>query len=401
MVRFSLKTLLWGILVIALVMVAVAALFPSPVAVRATPVSVGPLRVSVVEDGKTRIREKYTVSAPVSGRLSRIDLREGDYISVDRLLAVILPSDPALLDQRSLAETHARVQAAQAAVLRADSREQQARIDFGLSQTKFDRAKRLLPRNGISQDEYDIAESQMLADKQAIETASFEAEISRFELKMAQAALNQFEQDDAEVQVSPFEIFSPIDGRVLRVMEKSSTVVTVGTPLIELGDPRNLEMEIDVLSTDAVKIRTGADVTIEHWGGESPLKGSVRVVEPGAFTKISSLGVEEQRVNVIADFNEPPERIASLGDGYRIEARITIDQLDKALLIPNNALFRYQQQWHVLVVQDGAAQLRKVQIGIQNESQAQVVSGLAEGERVIEYPSDQLSPGTPVSVLTN
>ncbi|QEF98960.1 Macrolide export protein MacA [Stieleria maiorica] len=397
--RFSLKTLLWGILAIALAMVAAAALFPDPVAVRATRATSGPLRVSVVEDGKTRIREKYTVSAPVSGRLSRIELREGDYIDVRRLLAVILPSDPALLDQRSLAEAQARVQAAEAAVLRADSRERQAEIDFDLSRTKFERAQRLMPQNGISRDEYDIAESVMLADKQAIETAAFDAEISRFELKLAKAALDQFEGEDPNVQVSPFEIFSPIEGRVLRVLEKSSTVVAVGTPLIEVGDPRNLEMEIDVLSTDAVKIRSGAEVTIEHWGGQSPLRGSVRVVEPGAFTKISSLGVEEQRVNVIADFNEPPDRIASLGDGYRIEARITVKQLDNALLIPNNALFRYEQQWHVLVVQDGAAQLRKVEVGVQNESHAEIVSGLAEGERVIEYPSDQLEPGTPVTVV--
>ncbi|WP_182868273.1 efflux RND transporter periplasmic adaptor subunit [Rhodopirellula sp. JC639] len=397
--RFSLKTLLWGILAIALAMVAAAALFPDPVAVRATPAASGPLRVSVVEDGKTRIREKYTVSAPVSGRLSRIELREGDHIDVQSLLAVILPSDPELLDQRSLAEAQARVQAAEAAVLRADSRERQAKIDFDLSRTKFERAQRLWPKNGISRDEYDIAESVMLADKQAIETAAFEAEISRFELKLANAALDQFEGEDPSVQVSPFEIDSPIDGRVLRVLEKSSTVVTVGTPLIEVGDPRNLEMEIDVLSTDAVKIRPGAEVTIEHWGGQTPLKGSVRVVEPGAFTKISSLGVEEQRVNVIADFNEPPQRIASLGDGYRIEARITIEHLDRALRIPNNALFRYEQQWHVLVVQDGTAQLRKVDVGVQNESHAEIVAGLVEGERVIEYPSDQLEPGTPVTVV--
>nr|WP_220498272.1 efflux RND transporter periplasmic adaptor subunit [Rhodopirellula sp. JC639] len=380
-------------------MVAAAALFPDPVAVRATPAASGPLRVSVVEDGKTRIREKYTVSAPVSGRLSRIELREGDHIDVQSLLAVILPSDPELLDQRSLAEAQARVQAAEAAVLRADSRERQAKIDFDLSRTKFERAQRLWPKNGISRDEYDIAESVMLADKQAIETAAFEAEISRFELKLANAALDQFEGEDPSVQVSPFEIDSPIDGRVLRVLEKSSTVVTVGTPLIEVGDPRNLEMEIDVLSTDAVKIRPGAEVTIEHWGGQTPLKGSVRVVEPGAFTKISSLGVEEQRVNVIADFNEPPQRIASLGDGYRIEARITIEHLDRALRIPNNALFRYEQQWHVLVVQDGTAQLRKVDVGVQNESHAEIVAGLVEGERVIEYPSDQLEPGTPVTVV--
>lgn len=397
--KFSLKTLLWGILAIALVLVAAAAWIPKPVAVKASPATMGPLRVSVVEDGKTRIREKYTVSAPVSGRLSRIELNPGDFIKTETLLAVILPSDPDLLDKRTRAETNARVQAAEAAVLRADSRERQTKIDFELSETKFQRAQRLLPKNAISQDEYDIIESEMMANKQAIETASFDAEIARFELKMAKAALDQFGEDAAEIDVAPFEIFSPINGRVLRVMEESSTVVAVGTPLIEVGDPSNLEMEIDVLSTDAVRIRAGAEVTIEHWGGGSPLKGNVRVVEPGAFTKISSLGVEEQRVNVIADFNEPPERIASLGDGYRIEARITVNQVDKTLLIPNNALFRFEQEWHVLVIVNGKAELRKVSMGMQNDSHAEIQSGLVEGELVIEYPSDELKPGTPVTVL--
>lgn len=395
--RFSLKTLLWGTLLIAVAMVVVLAMFPKPVDVQVSSVVSGPLRVTVQEDGKTRIREKYTVSAPVSGRLSRIELNEGDFITEKTLLAVILPSDPAILDKRTAAEANARVQAAESAVLRAQSRQQQAKINLELSESKFDRAKRLHPVGAISQDEYDIAESERLAAAQAIETASFDAEISKFELKMAKAALDQFAADDADIIVEPFEIDSPIAGRVLRVFQESSTVVAVGTPLIEVGDPKNLEMEIDVLSTDAVKIQSGAEVTIEHWGGGSPLKGNVRVVEPGAFTKISSLGVEEQRVNVIADFNEPPERIATLGDGYRIEARITVNQLDKAILVPNSALFRHDRRWHVLVVENGRAMLRPVETGLQNESQTQVVEGLDEGDSVIEYPSDKLSPGTAVA----
>ncbi|TWU46052.1 Macrolide export protein MacA [Novipirellula aureliae] len=397
--RFSLKTLLWGTLLIAVAMVGVSAMFPKPVDVQVSAVVSGPLRVTVQEDGKTRIREKYTVSAPVSGRLSRIELNEGDFITEKTLLAVILPSDPAILDKRTAAEANARVQAAESAVRRAQSRQQQARINLELSESKFDRAKRLRPEGAISQEEYDIAKSERLAAAQAIETASFDSEIASFELKMAKAALDQFSADDVEVTVEPFEIYSPITGRVLRVLQESSTVVAVGTPLIEVGDPRNLEMEIDVLSTDAVKIQSGAEVTIEHWGGGSPLKGNVRVVEPGAFTKISSLGVEEQRVNVIADFNEPPERIATLGDGYRIEARITVNQLDNAILVPNSSLFRHDRRWHVLAVEKGKAMLKPVETGLQNESQTQIVGGLAEGDSVIEYPSDKLSPGTAVRVL--
>ncbi|MCO8123159.1 HlyD family efflux transporter periplasmic adaptor subunit [Stieleria sp. TO1_6] len=396
--RFSIKTLLWSALAIALVIAAILAMFPKPVIVQAAVVQFGPLRETVQEDGKTRIREKYTVSAPVSGRLSRIELNPGDFITEQTLLAVILPSDPAILDQRARAEATARVQAAESALLRAESRIRQAKINAELSQTKFERAKKLLPRQALSQDEYEIAKAEHLLSAQTIETAEFDTEIAKFELKMAKAAVHQYIGNADEEQLTPFDIYSPIAGRVLRLFQESSTVVTVGTELIEVGDPRNLEIEIDVLSTDAVRIETGAELTIEHWGGRSPLKGHVRVVEPGAFTKVSSLGVEEQRVNIIADFDEPPERLATLGDSYRVEARITVNQLDNALLVPNSALFRHERKWHVLAIVDGQAMLSPVEIGLQNESETQILNGLQAGERVIEYPSDQLSPGTRVQV---
>lgn len=397
--RFSLKTLIWGTLVVALVLVGVFATLPKPTEVEFATAALGPLLVTVQEDGKTRIREKYTVSAPVSGRLSRIELDAGDYCNEETLLAVILPSDPTILDVRERAEANARVQAAEAALQRAESNAAQALINHDLNTTKYNRATALLPSKAISQDDFDIAKSEYLATAQFIKTAKFDAEIARFELEMARAGVNQFSEAQLERSVEPFDIFAPISGRVLRVFEESSTVVAVGEPLIELGDPRNLEIEIDVLSTDAVRIKPGAELLIEHWGGESPLKGNVRVIEPGAFTKISSLGVEEQRVNIIADFNEPPERIASLGDGYRVEAHITVAELDKALLIPNSALFRHQREWHVFAVVNGKAVLQQVTIGLQNDADTQIVQGLQPGEKVIVYPSDDLSPGSSVRLV--
>lgn len=395
--KFSLKTLLWGTLAVAVVLVAVFAVFPKPVDVEAARAKLGPLRVTVQEDGKTRIREKYIVSAPVTGRLSRIELKAGDRCSESTLLAVILPSDPAMLDARAQAEAEARVQAAESALQRAASNAEQTRITHELNTTKFERASRLLPSRAISQDEYDIAESEMLASAQAIKTANFEQEIAKFELELARAAVSQFSDEETEA-VAPFEIFAPISGKVLRVFEESSTVVSVGEPLLELGDPQNLEIEIDVLSTDAVRIRPGAELVIDHWGGGAPLSGNVRVIEPAAFTKISSLGVEEQRVNIIADFNEPPERLAALGDGYRVEARITVDRLDQALTIPNSALFRHQREWHVLSVVDGRAALQPVSIGLQSETHTQILEGLQADDTVILYPSDSLTPGTNVTV---
>lgn len=394
--KFTIKTLLWGVLLIAIGIVAALSMNPTPVAVEFATAKTGPLRVFVQEDGKTRIREKYTVSAPVSGRVSRIELNPGDLCTEKTLLAVILPSDPAILDARARAEALAQVQAAESAVKRAKSAREQAKINFELSQSKFERAKKLLASKAVSQDEFDILEAERLSDAQSIQTTQFDEEIAQYEWEMAKAAVQQFDSQDEDPSVNPFELFSPITGRVLRVIQESSAVVAVGTPLIEIGDPRNLEIEIDVLSTDAVRIKQGSEVSVEHWGGDTPLTGYVRVVEPGAFTKVSSLGVEEQRVNVIADFNEPPERIASLGDGYRVEARITVNHLNEALLIPNSALFRHQREWHVLAIVDGKAELREVVIGLQNDAQTQITGGLTDGERVIVYPSDTLKPGSPV-----
>ena len=285
---------------------------------------------------------------------------------------------------------------ATATLQRSESNAEQAQINLDLSSTKFERAKRLLPDRAISTDEFDTAKAEYLANTQAIKTAKFDAEIAKFELEMARAAASQFHDDDANALAEPFEIRAPTAGKVLRVFQESATVVTVGTPLLELGDPKNLEMEIDVLSTDAVRIKPGAELTIEHWGGDSPLRGNVRVIEPAAFTKISSLGVEEQRVNIIADFNETSERIAALGDGYRVEARITIDELANTLLVPNSALFRFQRQWHVFAVVDDRAIIMPVTIGLQNETHTQIAKGLIQGDQVIVYPSDEIRPGTKV-----
>jgi HlyD family secretion protein len=394
--RFSIKTLLIGVLLIALITGGYLILNPTPVDVEFATATVGPLRVSIREDGKTRIREKYSVSAPVSGRVSRIELNPGDYCTEQTLLAVILPSTPGILDARTRAEAVARVQASESAVERSKSTSQQAEIDYQLKQTKFERTQSLLPTQAISQSEFDIAQAELLASRQAIQTAQFDQEIAIYELAMAQAAVKQFVEDDADTTAQPFEIFSPIAGRVLRVFQESSAVVSVGTPLIELGDPQNLEIEVDVLSTDAVRIKPGSELTIEHWGGGDPLKGYVRVIEPAAFTKISSLGVEEQRVNVIADFHESPDRLQSLGDGYRVEASITVNELEQALLIPNSALFRFERKWHVLTVVNGRAALQLITLGLQNDTHAQIIDGLRAGDQVIVYPSDTLMPGTAV-----
>ncbi len=397
--KLSIQTIIWTLVAIGIVVAAVMAFIPKPVDVETAMVQIGPLRVSVQEDGKTRIREKYIVSSPVAGRLSRIELNPGDEVCCDgSLIAVILPADPSMLDARSLAEAKARVEQAKSSMKRVEANAKRVQVNYELSQKKYERANLMIEAKSISQDEYDVARSDFLANTQAIRTTKFDSEIAQFELKMAEAALLQFSKDD-EVNTKPFEVSSPIAGKVLRVFQESATVVGVGAPLIEIGDPQNLEIEIDVLSTDAVRIRPHATVTIEHWGGDEPLAGIVRVVEPAAFTKVSSLGVEEQRVNVIAEFNEPLDRISKLGDGYRVEARITISDLEDVLLIPNSALFRSQREWHVFKILNNCAQLQKVDIGAQNESHTEILKGLADTDEVIVFPSDDIQAGSKVKRL--
>ena len=355
------------------------------------------LKITVVEDGKTRIREKYIVSTPVAGRLSRVELKPGDIICDDgQRIAVINPAEPAMLDARAKAQAEVRVDQSHAAVSRAAAAAEQVRVNFERAKSKFERAEKLRNSNAISREEFDLAKTLFLALSHSMRTKKFDQEIAKYELETAKAALLQFSDDEKE-SGKPFEIFAPVCGSVLKVFQESATVLNVGTPLVEIGDPQNLEIEIDVLSTDAVRIRPGAELIVNHWGGEHPLKGTVRVIEPAAFTKISSLGVEEQRVNIIADFDDAQDQLLSLGDGYRVEAEITVKQLQKVLQVPNSSLFRHQKQWHVFVVRNDIANLVPVTIADQSESHTRVISGLQDGDEVVLYPSDSIFDGSKIS----
>lgn len=389
--KFSIQTLIWTFVLIAAAIVGVMAFRTKPVEVETAMVKTGDLRITVQEDGKTRIQDKYIVSTPVAGRLSRIELRPGDEAcGEENLIAVILPAEPAMLDARAKAQAESRVEQAKAAGKRSAAAAKQVQINFELAKSKYERSKKLIKSKAVSRDEYDVVRSEYLALSQSIRTIAFDQEIAKYELKTAQAALLQF-SDDSKVAGKPFEVYAPVCGKVLQVFQESATVVDVGMPLIELGDPKNLEMEIDVLSTDAVQIRPGSKLKVKHWGGKRPLSGTVRVVEPAAFTKISSLGVEEQRVNVIADFDESGAALFSLGDGFRVEAEITVDELPNVVQVPNSTLFRYQRKWHVFVVENGVALMKPVGIGVQNETHTAIESGLSQGDEVILYPSDNIN----------
>lgn len=376
---------------------------PQPVLVDVEQVLRGPLEVTINEDGKTRIKEKYIVSTPVGGRLQRIEFREGAKVtSGQTVIATIQPSNPSLLDARTLAQAKARVSAAEATVERSKSRFKQSEIDYGQAKREFDDAVELFQKDSIAKAKYELAESKKESCLEQMNAAKIDQDIAKYELELAKSALLYVQPGkDGKDRLALSEFFairSPIDGVVLRVMQESSTIVTPGTPIMELGDPSDLEIVVDLLSSDAVKVGPGTRVRIEQWGGKKELNGVVRLVEPSAFLKISALGVEEQRVNVIVDFELPNENLGHIGDGYRVEAKMVTDRNENALKVKTSALFREQNRWAVFVLNDESVKLAFVEIGKRNDQEAEVLKGLEEGQVVVLHPGDNLVDGALAAV---
>ena len=381
------------------------AFWPEPVEVDLAKVERGSLQVTVDEDGKTRIREKYVVSAPLVGRLLRINMEAGDPVVAGKtLLATIEPRDPELLDARTVAQAEARVKAAEATLKKMEPMFEEVRAAQAFAEAELTRARKAAVTNAMSKSELENAEYVYRQKSEEMRSTRIQEEIARFELEQAEAALLRTKPREADAIEGAsngnggwtFTIYSPINGRVLRVLQESAAVVNAGTPLLELGDPLDLEAEVDVLSRDAVKIHPGARVLLEHWGGEKPLLGRVRLVEPSGFTKISTLGVEEQRVNAIVDFVDPPEPAPTLGDGFRVEARIVIDEANDVLKVPTSALFRVGDKSAVFGWSTTSVHEQIVKIGRQNGLEAEVLEGLSAGDEVVVHPSDQIEDGVKV-----
>jgi HlyD family secretion protein len=387
----------WGWIVAAVVVVGllVYAFRPVPVEVDTAAVSRGPLVVTVSAEGKTRIRERYVVSAPLAGQLLRIRHRPGDEVTAGQsVVAVIEPTDPSLLDARAKAEIDARVKATDAARQQADAGLKRAKTAHDLARKQWERVKGLGP--SVSADERETAEAKERVAADEVRAAEFAVRVAEFEHEQAKAARVRTQPRlSADTEADRLDIRAPIGGLVLRVFQESEAVVTGGTKLLELGDPRDLEMEIDVLSTDAVKMKPGARVIVDHWGGPESLAGRVRVVEPAGFLKVSALGVEEQRVNVIADFTDPLEKRKPLGDAYRVEARIVISE-GEAVKVPAGALFRKGTGWACFALRDGRAKLTEVSVGRTNGLETEVSNGLTEGDIVVLHPSDRVKDGVRV-----
>ena len=375
----------------------VAGMWPKPIRVEIASTTRGPLIVSVFEEGKTRIRHRYVISSPVAGFLNRVELRPGARIQAGKtVLATVEAQMSGFLDARALAETEARVKAAEATKMQRSAELDRATAALDLANKELSRAEVLRKTGAISTQEWDTAENRVQVLTRELHTAEFALHVADFEIAQAQATLKQAQQPESD-KSEPLLVLAPVDGYVLNVYEESARVVTTSMPIMEVGDTKDLEAEIELLSSDAVSVAPGAYVSIEHWGGESPLHGRVSLVEPGAFTKISALGVEEQRVNVRVDFLEPTPGGRELGDRYRVEARIVTWQGDDVLQVPMGALFRIGNDWMTFAVKEGKARLRKVEIAHNNGIAAEVRSGLVEGDAVIVHPSDTVHDGGSVS----
>jgi HlyD family secretion protein len=384
---------------LALAAVLVFAFWPRPVPVELVRVGRGPLRVTVDEDGRTRIRERYVVSAPLAGQLRRIELHAGDAVAAGRtVVAAVDPVEPGLIDARTRAQLEARLRAAAAQLDLAGPRVERARAAHELAQLDLTRTVTLADQRAVARQELDRAREVARAAAEDLKAAEYARQIAGFELEQARAALARSAPGGPPADCAgEWWIVSPIDGYVLRVWNEDAGFVPPGTRLIELGDPTDLEVEIDVLSSDAVRIRPGARVLFEHWGGDAPLEGRVRVVEPAGFLKISALGVEEQRVTVIADFTTPPAQRRALGDAYRVEARIVVWEADDVLKVPVGALFRSRGAWAVFALRGGRARLTPVEIGPGNGRETEIRRGLAEGDDVIVHASDKVDDGVAVT----
>ena len=369
------------------------ALWPTATSVDEAPVSRGPLVVTIDEEGTTRVRNRFVVSAPVAGRVLRIELEPGDAVKHGQVIARVRAEAPALLDARTRAEAEAAVESARAALGRARAEEQRAKATLSQSRRELDRVRGLAREGVITRQEVDAREADAQVAEESANAAAFAVKAATSDLQRTEARLAP---PTADVPGRIVTVTAPADGVVLKRVRESETVVPAGDPLLEIGDPRRLEIVADLLSTDAVRVTPGARAIIEQWGGDKKLDAKVRRVEPAGFTKISALGVEEQRVNVVLNFVDPAAAWAALGDAYRVEVRIVTWEAADVLKVPTSALFRKGEKWAVYVLDGERAHQTIVELGRQTGQEAEVKSGLTEGTKAIIHPSDALTDGARV-----
>jgi len=387
--RLSAKHLLIGGAVLVAGVLVYVAVRPEPVSVQTAVVDRGPVRVTVDEDGETRIRDRYVVSAPVTGRLERLQCEAGDHVAVGEVIARIYPLP---LDTRSAAEAAERLRSAEAARRAAEARVAQTRAVWGEAGRALERLRGVVAEvpGAIAPQRLDEAETRERSAAYELDQARDAAASAGYEVEAARAALLGSAGGET---AAPTEVRAPVSGRVLRLYEECERAITAGSPILELGDPADLEIIVDVLTEDATRLRTGAPARITTGPEADTLLGHVQRIEPSAFTKVSPLGVEEQRVNVVVTFGETP---VVFGDRYRVDASLVAWESDDALRVPVSALFRVEGEWAVFAVDEDRARTRRIELGHRGRRDAEVLGGLEAGDRVVLYPSDAVSDGTRV-----
>ena len=392
------RIIVWAPVALVLAAVLVWLFRPKPVAVDIAEVRHGALQVTISDEAEARVRDVFVVAAPVAGLMRRVQLEAGDHVTANQtVIAQLEPAVPMFLDERAMAEARAGVDAANAATNFAQAQLRRVEAERDFAQSELQRLRALASRQSISQNELDAAERRAKTTVAAVAEATASLRMRESEYSQARARLmNPAKPSKAAKECDCIQVFSPISGSVLRVLYESEGIMTAGTSIVEIGDPANLEIQADLLSEDAVRVRAGQRVLIDGWGGHDSLAGVVRRIEPFAYTKISALGIEEQRVNVLIDLTEPRERWRRLGHGYRVQPSIVVWETKNAVQVPQSALFRDGEQWAVFVVEDDVARLRRVSIGQQNDMHVQIVAGLMPGERIVLHPNDRIMDGTRV-----
>lgn len=394
MLKIRKTTWLWIAAGVAVLGALAWAFSPRPVEVETATVKQGHFEQSIEEDGRTRLKDRYTVSAPVAARVARIVLREGDSVATGDVVAVLTPAMSSMVDERSAREAAARLKAAAAGVERASARVARAMISMQEAQLEKERTEKLAGEGFLSASRLDAVRLAQSGARRELEVANAEREMAVQEKAQAAAALLPAA---AGSSTRPLSVRSPVSGVVLRVPQPSETTLAAGAALLDIGDPQRMEVISELLTTDAVQATAGRRVVIERWGGP-PIEGVVRRVEPAAFTKVSALGIEEQRVNVLIDVSNPPEAWHSMGDGFRVSVRIITASIDQAVLAPLGALFPHDKGMAVYLLDGRRARLQPVEVGARNNNEAWLRSGLTPGQTVIVYPPSTIRDGRKVNV---
>ncbi len=372
---------------IAAISVAVAALIlffvfrPSPLPVDSGVVRRGPLQVTLEGEGVTRVNDRFVLAAPVSGELERIELEEGDSVRKGSVVASLLPAQ---LDSREYREASARSGAARAALDEGVARQRRADLSLAQAERRFGRYRNLYGEGAVSKEAYELAEIEAQTLRKESQAARSGVEAARYNFVALQAVV------DRQLSKKPVKVLSPVDGRVLRIHEQSERVVSAGSPLVDIGDPSAIEVVIDLLSSDAIRVKPGNRVVIMDWGGDRELQGVVKTVGPAAFTKTSALGIEEKRVNIVAVLSKDEPL---LGDNFRVQASIVLREAADVLQVPVSSLFRGKEGWHLFVIEDGRAVEKGVTVGMRGTLQAQVLAGVNVGQRVVIHPTNELKDG--------